>query len=206
MIDYYVYLMCDGCNYKIGKSKDPNIRLNQLATANPNIRLLAYSDKVSEKNLHKLFESKRLFTPSGSKSEWFDLSDDDVAIILDSFATGEFGSQDVDEQFRGNILWGGGKEAKLHGKYHWGNRVKGMHRFKINFGKHKGKKLTAMQSEEEIRYIQYFIKEFMKKPRPEWLHGEWAGHVYSRFCWWIGELRIKDYRAIKKYFDDGVDE
>lgn len=202
----YVYLMYDGCNYKIGKSKDPEKRLRELATANPNIKLIAYSDSVVEKYIHKLFEHKRLFSPSGKKSEWFDLNEDDLHSILRLFETGEAGNQDPNKQFRRNLTFLGGEEAKLHGNYHWGNRIKSMYRFKINFGKHKGKKLVAMQSEEEIQYIQFFIREFRKKPRPAWLHGEWAGHVYNRFCWWIGELRNKDYRAIKRYFDAGVEE
>ena len=199
----FVYLMSDGCNYKIGKSQDPDKRLLELATANPNIELIAYSDMVKEKYMHDLFRSKRLYSPSGKKSEWFSLNEKDVATILRIFETGEAGAEDPNKQYRGNITWGGGEDARLHGQYHWGNRVKSNEAWKIRFGKYAGRKLVSMQSKEEINYIEYFIKSYMQKPRQRWVNFTGSGHVYNRFCWWIGELRNRDYQAIQCYFRNG---
>lgn len=202
----YVYLMSDGYNHKIGKSKDPEKRARELTTANPNIRLVAYSSVVIEKNVHKLFEHKRLAAQNGRKSEWFDLNEDDISIILKLFETGEAGNEDPNQQFRKDLTWGSGQEAILHGNYHYGNRVKKMRKYRIGFGKYKGKKIIDMQNEEEIEYIKWFINEFNKKPQPSWLKPKWARNAYNTFCWWIGELRNKDFRAIRRHLDEGVNE
>jgi|TARA_R100000482_G_scaffold67721_1_gene25341 hypothetical protein len=197
----FVYLMFDGCNYKIGKSQDPNKRLLQLATANSNIKLIAYSDMVKEKYVHDLFASKRLYSPSGRKSEWFDLNETDVVTILRIFKTGEAGAEDPNKQYRGNITWDGGEDARLHGQYHHGRRVKSHQRWTIKFGKYRDRKLVSMQSEEEVKYIENFINSYRRKER--WTFFKGRGHVYDRFVWWMNELRKRDYRAIKCYFRNG---
>ena len=190
----YTYLIYDGEIYKIGQSKDPKKRLAQLATANPKVELLAYvnSDKVSEKYLHKVFGSRRLFLPNGKRSEWFDLKIEDLAYIRQLMETGE------EKIGKGIVPTSGSFQARLHGLNYWDNRVKSNHKWVIKFGKYKGRKLVSMQTDEEIDYLRWFIKAYR--------HGEikfsGGGHVYNRFCWWIGVFNEVGYKAIKKYLQD----
>jgi hypothetical protein len=76
----YTYLMCDYNNgrYKIGKSNNPNYREKTLQSEAPLIKLVTYcnSDLITEKELHKLYETKRI------RGEWFNLTKDDVGKII----------------------------------------------------------------------------------------------------------------------------
>jgi hypothetical protein len=72
--------------HKIGKSSNPEKRLQQLKTANPDIRLISYGDQISESELHEKFKYQRL------KGEWFKLSTKDVEYILRKLKTNEIQS------------------------------------------------------------------------------------------------------------------
>ena len=75
----YTYLMFDGSYYKIGKSEDPKARLKAIKNTNPKASLIAFSDKVQEKELHLKYHKQR------ESGEWFSLSEQDVKDILDLF-------------------------------------------------------------------------------------------------------------------------
>jgi hypothetical protein len=67
--------------YKIGfTKKDPNIRLKQLQTGNPNKLNLFYSFKVKDESiehkLHNIFKNKKI------NNEWFCLTHIDIYDIL----------------------------------------------------------------------------------------------------------------------------
>jgi hypothetical protein len=71
--------------HKIGISKEPKHRESTLQSEKPSI-LLIWSSPVPIKNvnkieaiLHEKFSSKRI------RGEWFDLSDDDIYFIKNSF-------------------------------------------------------------------------------------------------------------------------
>ena len=76
----FVYLMQCGKHYKIGMSKDPQSRLEQLSTQPPfDIELICTiptNDMVAlEAEIHKLFKHKR------KRGEWFTLDTQDVKFI-----------------------------------------------------------------------------------------------------------------------------
>ena len=70
------YIAKSGRLYKIGKSKDPVKRINALKTGNPNIRLIAFGEGVSEKTLHFRFRRNR------QSGEWFKFRHKDVEKII----------------------------------------------------------------------------------------------------------------------------
>ena len=76
----YVYLIYDTSSKltKIGKSLDPDARLKMLSTANPNLKLLFYSDKTTEMELHKEYSNLRV------SGEWFKLDKCDFQKIIGS--------------------------------------------------------------------------------------------------------------------------
>jgi hypothetical protein len=83
----HLYIMTDTKNgfHKIGISKEPKHRESTLQSEKPSI-LLIWSSPVPIKNvnkieaiLHEKFSSKRI------RGEWFDLSDDDIYFIKNSF-------------------------------------------------------------------------------------------------------------------------
>ena len=84
----YTYLMFDGNIYKIGQTRNIKERLSAMYTASPYIKLIGYSDKVTEKELHNAFSKYRV------RLEWFDLFDCQVDDILDSFKTGRITTRD----------------------------------------------------------------------------------------------------------------
>ncbi len=75
--DYKTYLMLDILRgfYKIGKSRNPQIRENTLQAEVPTIELLHVIQDDIELYLHEKFNSKRL------RGEWFELSAADVNYI-----------------------------------------------------------------------------------------------------------------------------
>jgi hypothetical protein len=73
------YLMFDGNLYKIGKSNNPEKRLKQLKTANPNIQLLAITEKITEDFLHNQFNEYRV------TGEWFLFDEVNLKQVLSYF-------------------------------------------------------------------------------------------------------------------------
>jgi len=76
------YLIYDGRLYKIGQTNDINQRMKGIYNANPFVKILGCTDKISEQKLHEIYKKCRV------KLEWFDLSDAEVQDILNSFDTG----------------------------------------------------------------------------------------------------------------------
>lgn len=72
----YTYLMQSNREFKIGKSIDPEKRLQQIKTARPDVRLIAYGFGVSEKELHFKFKHQKIYR------EWFLLNKEDVEYII----------------------------------------------------------------------------------------------------------------------------
>lgn len=68
---YYTYLLEANGLYKIGKTKNIKRRINQLRTASPDIKLLAYIDLDIEKELHQILY------PFRYKLEWYKLNNPD---------------------------------------------------------------------------------------------------------------------------------
>ena len=168
------YLVFDGKNYKIGKSKNPDKRLMCLNTSNPSAQLVATSNKIDEKSLHEIFDYKRVILPSGKKSEWFSLDGEEVYMVLTLMRDGQ-----------SNFC----NSFEIEGKYHWSERAKLNRKYKIDFGKYNGRKLTSMQSPEEINYLKWFIKNYKKSPSGK---KSWGSRRYSKFCWWLGELKKEE--------------
>ena len=69
--------------FKIGETTNINKRLKQLQTANPSIRVVKTSDKVSEKTLHEEFKAQRIMNSNGRNSEWFKLDERLLAICFE---------------------------------------------------------------------------------------------------------------------------
>lgn len=67
----YVYVMVSGEELKIGRSRDPERRVNQLKTARPDIKLLyklfVADMYIAEKSLHSIFAFGNI------TQEWFKL-------------------------------------------------------------------------------------------------------------------------------------
>lgn len=165
----YTYLMFDGLYYKIGKSKNPEKRLKQIQTSNPLSLLLEYSDKVDEKNLHKLYSNYRI------KNEWFNLNDKQVEEIKYFFKKG-YKETIVDTSKVESIDFGNFKlKTTLKGTYKLSTydrqriiegqqkNIKKNIEYVINFGKYKGTKITDMVSEEQIKYMEWYINNVGKK-------------------------------------------
>ena len=68
----FTYIMHDGQSYKIGKSRDPKLRLNSLKTGNPHLKLYAYFYGDIEKLCHEKFFKHKI------RNEWFDFSRKDM--------------------------------------------------------------------------------------------------------------------------------
>ena len=73
------YLATDNRYYKIGKSENPNRRIESMKTGNPYIKLIGIIDGDIEKMLHKKYNHKKVIR------EWFDLSKNDLDEIYQYF-------------------------------------------------------------------------------------------------------------------------
>jgi hypothetical protein len=73
------YIMVDHNTgfYKIGKSTNPLVRENTLASEKPTIELLLICEENIERKLHKDFSNKRV------RGEWFSLSADDLLDLIE---------------------------------------------------------------------------------------------------------------------------
>ena len=70
------YLAKSGKLFKIGKSKNPLLRIQSMKTANPDIRLIAYGSSVDEETLHFRYRNQRV------KGEWLKIRSRDVQNII----------------------------------------------------------------------------------------------------------------------------
>jgi len=172
------YLLYDEKYYKIGRSKNVKKRIQQISCHNPSVTLVMSSDKVGEKYLHKKFANVRLYLPNGRKSEWFDLTEKHLKIIKAVMEDGEY-------EIGGNTC-GGGIQAKLHGLHYYSKLVESNEKWKIIFGKHKSRRLTSMQSPEDIEYCRNYIRAY--RYREAWARNYTSSRTFSRFQWWVGRI------------------
>ena len=97
----YTYLIRAGNRFKIGQSRQPITRMKQLQTASAEkIKLLGYSNRVSEKQLHELYKNKKVL------GEWYKLSQKDVQQILQLFGTQTHNSENLEqiEQYKDFVI------------------------------------------------------------------------------------------------------
>jgi len=64
--------MTDGNRFKIGKSKNLKERYITQKTSNPDLILLGYTDKSSEKEMHEKYKKYHY------KLEWYEFNDGDI--------------------------------------------------------------------------------------------------------------------------------
>jgi hypothetical protein len=142
--EMFTYLMFDGNYYKIGKSKNPLMRLKALKTGNPNIELLAYTDKIEEKYLHnRFFESK-------IGGEWFNLSKEKLKSLMNYFN-------------HGKILIGKDGlnycESVQKMKIGLKTDMELIKKYIIDFGKYNGTPIIEMETDEQIDYCRWLYKK-----------------------------------------------
>jgi hypothetical protein len=128
----YCYLMTDGVYYKIGKSINPNQRLKQLKTANPNINLIDYTDKIKEKDLHKLYINSKV------DLEWYNLKQNQVNDILYMFENGKT------YNFESRL-----KQVKTIKK-----TIDLYNETILNFGKYRGVKLSDVKDYSYLKWLK----------------------------------------------------
>jgi len=155
----YTYIMYDGRHFKIGKAKNPHKRLKELQTANPEISLITYTDKVTEKFLHKLFALKKV------RLEWFNLDRNDLIKIEGLIKEG------ITERV----------VCDLHFKKHTSNRIKISEKYIIPFGKYRGTKITDMVNPEQIEYCEWILTEMDKYSK----NAKRKSAKYKAFRWWV---------------------
>lgn len=143
----FTYLIFDGKYYKIGKSKNPNLRIKSLKTANPKIKLIAFGEGVEEKDLHRRYKSKRIGL------EWFKLHRKDVQNII----------RLLNNQCAGITISDDEKFSKYSN-------------FKITFGKYKGYKITDFTTKEELNYLKWAVREF-ESSRKTKIFKWWLGQM-----------------------------
>lgn len=87
----FVYLLLQVDNhgdetYKIGVSKnDPNLRLKQLSTGNPNkISVLKIYESDNYRKVETRMHQKYNHSRTLANNEWFNLTNDDVLLFLDN--------------------------------------------------------------------------------------------------------------------------
>lgn len=90
---YKTYLMRNNRNgyIKIGRSVKPQFREKTLQSEEPDIELLAVTDRDCEKQLHKKYKDKRV------RGEWFDLSEDDIKYLTESILLSGMGFKLIKE-------------------------------------------------------------------------------------------------------------
>lgn len=182
----FTYLMCDGSLYKIGTSKHPEQRLKELKTANPYIELICFGYGVSEKYLHEMFFQKR------RKGEWFDLSDSNLQkckrLIIDGETSLESHYKKSEERFNNYIETGKYESYTLSDQVIKSNisakkqSVDLNKKYKINFGKYSGRKITTMTSDEEYDYCVWFLKEYSATLSG---NAKKKDRKYKAFSWWV---------------------
>lgn len=79
----YTYLIHNGRNYKIGYSKNPEMRLKTFKVADPNCKLIIFGAGNIEKELHLMYKKHRI------KGEWFDLNRIEIQKIKEYIEKGE---------------------------------------------------------------------------------------------------------------------
>jgi len=175
-VRYQTYLMFDGSLYKIGKSVDPIKRLKQLKTGNPNCELICYGEGVDESYLHDYYFRDRV------KLEWFKLTKIKVENIKRLITNGQEMSFEPSEKKYGWRL-SDGEKVELQRKLKKSMEVN--KKYKIDFGKYNGLKITEMSSPEQVRYCEWIVRSIAEKESKNTLK---HNRRYKAFKWWLGEL------------------
>jgi len=126
----YAYLIKANKLYKIGKSKNPEQRVKQLKTANPEVRLIAYGSGTTEKELHRLFNANKII------GEWFKLSTNEVEKVI----------RLLDNTYKMEFKTTKTQQKKLN--------------YTIKFGKYKGFKISDLTTNEELKYLVWCLDNF----------------------------------------------
>lgn len=131
------YLMKDGISglFKIGKSKDPIKRLNQLRTGNPNLSMVCFGMGTTEAELHKKFSSCRVY------GEFFRLDSNQVDNIHKLIV------EDVN------------KDTYLKTFLNSVNTLD----YEIPLGKFSGYKLIDLITRDAIEYLDWFVAKGRKE-------------------------------------------
>lgn len=128
----FCYLLESEGLYKIGKSKNPQNRVKQIRTGNPNVKLVDFSDKVTEKELHALYKNHRI------KGEWFRLDEKQVNSILKLYSNGKQYNFD----------------ARLKQVRHHEKTIKYYNEYVFTFGKYKGIALRDLEDRGYLRWLK----------------------------------------------------
>ena len=145
MKEQLTYLIFDGILYKIGKSINPEQRLKQIKTSNPNAKLICYGNAVTEKYMHDRFYRSRI------KGEWFKLNDEQLRNAIRLIKNGENNSFLNYDNTVQKMIEGSLKSDKLSEKYI------------IEFGKYKGTPIKDMVSEEQYKYCKWLYTEMNRE-------------------------------------------
>lgn len=145
------YLIHDGRRYKIGQSKNPEKRVNELKTANPTCKLVSYSELISEKFLHEVFAHRNV------GREWFNLIDSDVEIITKMMKiTNKISAECIMRMCARQIRRNKPNQAEMR----YTNVIKAKRKeikeydkAKFTFGKYKGILVKDMMSAEQRNYL-----------------------------------------------------
>lgn len=165
--EIFTYIMFDGILYKIGKSINPEKRLNQIKTSNPNAKLICYGNAVTEKYMHDRFYRSRV------KGEWFKLNEEQLRNAIRLIKNGENNllanyDNEVQKMIEGSL-----KSDKLSEKYI------------IEFGKYKGTPIKEMLSAEQYQYCNWLYNEMKRKmTRYEKKHSR----KYKAFYWLLQNI------------------
>jgi len=188
----YTYIITDGVNFKLGKSLDPEKRLSQLRTANLNCKLIAYGIGISEKDLHTYFFNSKI------KLEWFKLTKaqvfkavdlirgDDKAINYFKLLDVSYTEKPVRVSKKDDYSWNLSTEEILTSKEGLKKSIDRNRSYVIKFGMHKGKKLTDMNSLEELSYVAWLTNEMSKSMTPT---SRKKDRKYKAFVWWLKEVK-----------------
>jgi len=159
----YTYLMTDGQYYKIGKSIDPVKRVKQLKTANINIELVCYGNKIPSKDMSTLMHHYKV------TNGWFELEGEILDKCVEYITTGESLTEyttKVRQKAKGKAktskIWGNGStEHKLsiaRGKKLANNKrdkiLKDFETITIPMGKYKGELLKDC---EDFNYLEWML-------------------------------------------------
>jgi len=132
-MDKFTYLISDNFYYKIGRSVNPEERLNAIRTGNPNCTLLFYGMGRTEKQLHDIFKPFRI------KREWFKLRIKDVELIQRLLN----GNETPSDLLRCANLRADGRLEKEYVEY------------VFSFGKYKGEKISTMKNDKQVAYLKW---------------------------------------------------
>jgi hypothetical protein len=147
----FTYLLKSNGLYKIGKSKDPHKRLSQIKTGNPDVQLITYGTGSSESYLHTLFAKNRV------SGEWFKFDEKKLVECISLIKDGSrlyIPKKQESQRYLNRIVW------------------------KVPFGKYKDREIRTMTSNEEIRYLKWFVKVAENKKTV----------TYKNIKWWLKEL------------------